>query len=362
MRRFAFLVALVGVLIFAAGASAEEPTVDKIQAAIEAQGGQWTAAPNEAWDMHRDYGWYPANLTTPVLTGSEQHFQPLGLDDYPSHFDWRDVDGVDWVTRVKNQMSCGSCWAFATVGPIEAHIQIQEDWPEMDVNLSEQHMISCCTSAGCNGCDGGFTTSSFDFAQTPGLVDEDCFGYTASDTVPCSDRCDDWADRVFAIDSWEIIGDGALHAVLPPPEDIIEALQFGPLGTSLALYQDFYAYESGVYDHMLGIPTGFHAVTFVGYDADEEYWICKNSWGVSWGEDGYFRIKWGSAFVGAFTILPYYTAQGLKPPDDDDTTGDDDSTQTDDDDDDDNDAGDQNPDDGDSGDDDDNDDDGGCGC
>ncbi|MDP8222899.1 MAG: C1 family peptidase [Candidatus Lernaella stagnicola] len=361
MRRLKWIIALAAILALATTAVAQDITVEEIQTAIEAKGGQWSAAYTDAWEKHHDYGWYPANLTLPELTGNERYFRPLGLDDYPAHLDWRDFEGENWVTRVKNQMSCGSCWSFATIGPIEAHIQIQEDWPEMGVNLSEQHLISCCTGVGCHGCNGGFTTTSYDFAETIGLVDEDCFAYKANDTVPCDDKCSDWNDRVYKIDNWAIIGEGALDAVLPDPEDVIEGLMFGPLGTSLAIYQDFYSYESGIYDHMLGIPTGFHAVTIVGYDVEEGYWICKNSWGSSFGEDGYFRIKWGAAFVGAFTILPEYTAQGLKPPESDDDEADDDTgdddTGDDDDDDDDNDTAGAAPD---QGDDDDDNDSGGC--
>jgi C1A family cysteine protease len=283
----------------AATAAAQEVTVEQVQAAIAAKGASWTAADNEVARLHRQYGWYPANLSMPVLTGKEQYFSPLGTEELPTYLDWRDMDGNNYISKVKNQQSCGSCWAFATVGPIEAHIAIQENWPDMDINLSEQMLVSCCNSAGCNGCDGGFTTSSFDFAVTPGLVDEEC--YKQNDTEPCVEKCGDWADRVFKIDSWEIIGEGAFGALLPPPEDIMAALQYGPVGVGLAIYPDFYDYESGIYTTVLGIPEGFHAVTIVGYDSVEGYWICKNSWGSFWGEDGYFNIKWGAAFIGAIT-------------------------------------------------------------
>ena len=373
MRRLVLAVVCSVLLLGVVGASAQDVTVEEIQDAIAAQGKQWTAGHNQAWDMHFDYGWYPANLMPPILTGTERRYQPLGLKDAPAQLDWRDMDGADFVTRVKNQMSCGSCWAFATVGPIEANILIQENRPGWDLNLSEQQMVSCCDSPGCNGCNGGFTTSSFDFAVSPGLVDESCFPYTAHDTTPCDDKCDDWEDRIYQIDDWEIIGEGVLDLIVPDPELIIDALQFGPVGTSLAIYNDIYAYESGVYETVIAIPQGFHAVTIVGYDIDEQYWICKNSWGAAWGESGYFRIRWGAAFIGAFTILPHYTAAGPEPDDDDDADDDatdddatdDDATDDDATDDDatDDDATDDDATDDDAGpSDDDDDDDSGCGC
>jgi hypothetical protein len=309
-------------LVTAVATAANAQSIEEIQAAIDEAGAEWTAGPNEAAFMHREYGWYTPSWDWPVLTGTERRFQPLGLRDVPSHLDWRDIDGKDYVTRVKNQLSCGSCWAFATTGPIESHILIQEDIPGEDINLSEQQFLSCCNLPGCaSGCNGGFTTSSFDFARDFGLFDEDCLPYGASDSIPCDERCDDWQDRLFQIDSWDMIGEG-IQGIFPDPQDMIEALQIGPLGTSLTIYDDFFDYASGIYETVIDWPLGFHAVTIVGYDSDQEYWICKNSWGASWGEDGFFRIKWRAAQIGMFTILPQYTAQGLD--DDDDTSGDDD--------------------------------------
>lgn len=367
MRIFLVVITTLFCLItLAPPAAAQEATIEEIQAAIEAKGADWIAGPNEAWERHFRDGWYPANLEWPLLTGRETVFHPLRNKDLPRHLDWRDMDGKNYVSDVRNQRSCGSCWAFATTGPIESHIRIQENWPEMDINLSEQFLVSCCNLVGCNACNGGFTTSSFEFAKDTGLVDEDCLEYAlgGQDSVPCNDKCADWEDRLFFIDSWDLIGEGVIGPVLPDPEEIMEALQVGPVGSGLLIYDDFFSYEGGLYETVLSIPQGAHAVTVVGYDADGEYWIIKNSWGGSWGEDGFAKMKWGAAFIGAFTILPHYTAQGLKPPVDDD---DDDATPADDDDDD-NDTGSPTddddatvPTDDDSGDDDDDDNDsGGC--
>jgi hypothetical protein len=104
----------------------------------------------------------------------------------------------------------------------------------------------------------------------------------------------------------------------------MDALQNGPVGTSMVIYEDFEYYDGGTYQTVIGTPLGFHAVTIVGYDADAQVWYCKNSWGEYWGQDGFFTIKWGAAFIGLFTILPHYTSQGLGPwPPDDDNADDD---------------------------------------
>ena len=318
MRRIIILVGVLGLLLFAVSAWAL--TLEEIQVAIEQSDAEWVAGDNEVWNLHQDFGWYQAGLLLPVLTGREDYYVPSATKDLPLTLDWRDVDGVNWVTPPRNQYNCGSCWAFATSGPIESHIALAEDWPDPQIDLSEQQMLSCDDSPGNNGCNGGFTTTSFNYAKNTGLFDEDCLIYHASDTWPCDDKCDDWQDRLFKIDSWQIIGQWGIFIT---PEQIMDAMQNGPVGTSLTIYDDFYSYTGGVYERVIGIPLGFHAVTIVGYDANEEYWICKNSWGANWGEDGFFRIKWGAALVGMYTILPHYTSQGLGPwPDDDDTDDD----------------------------------------
>ncbi len=346
---------LLFVLVFAvwSAAAAQGPTIEDIQVAIAESGAQWTADYNEVWDLHQEYGWYSGGMMFPEDMAGIPRYQSLGLKDLPRQLDWRNKDGKDYIGKARNQWSCGSCWAFATTGPIEGHFNITEDWPESDLNLSEQHLVSCCPFS--SGCNGGFTTESFDYAKTWGIVDEECMEYEASDDVACNEKCDNWQERVVKIDSWELIGDG-LGILFPDPNDIMEALQVGPLGTSLTIYNDLHSYTGGIYEQTTFIPTGLHAVTIVGYDADEGYWICKNSWGPGWGEDGYFRIKWGAAQIGMLTIFPHYTYQGLKPPD-----------PVDDDDDDDDDADDDNGDDwvlpvdDDGGDDDDDDDGGNCG-
>lgn len=348
-------------MFLALAATAQAASIEEIQQAIKEKGGQWTADYNEAWYMHELYGWYEPTLQFPALTGREEYFAPdKSALDLPATLDWRDYQGVNFVTTPKNQYSCGSCWAFSTTGPIESHIAIAENWPDPRIDLSEQQMLSCDNSPGNQGCNGGFTTTSFEYAKNTGIFDEQCLPYHASDTWPCDDRCDDWADRLFKIDSWQIVGDWGIFIT---PEQIMEAMQYGPLGTSLTIYEDFYAYTGGIYDTMISWPLGFHAVTIVGYDANQEYWICKNSWGDNWGESGFFRIKWGAAVIGMFTILPAYTSQGLGPePDDDDVADDDDDDAVDDDDDDDNDSGSDDDDTGNDFDDDDDDDNDSGGC
>jgi C1A family cysteine protease len=322
MRRFALL--LLAVFTASCWAAAvEAQTIREIQDAIAAAGANWTAGENEAWDRFAAGGWGPNDAGYPLLDGTENYFQPLGLKDLPATLDWRNYNGKNYITPIKDQGNCGACWAFATTGPIESHIAIAENLSDPKLNLSEQDLLSCCQLPGCrNGCTGGFTTSSFDYARDDGLFDGACLPYLAIDTIPCDNRCADWQKRIYKIDSWALVGPG-LQGVFPTPQEIIEALQHGPVGTSMIIYKDFYSYTGGIYQTVIGAPQGMHAVTIIGYDSDQEYWICKNSWGAAWGENGFFQIKWGAGEIGMLTILPVYTDQGPTGDDDDNDDNDD---------------------------------------
>jgi len=73
----------------------------------------------------------------------------------------------------------------------------------------------------------------------------------------------------------------------------------GPMETGFMVYKDFMAYKSGVYKHVSGEELGGHAVAIIGYGTEggENYWLCKNSWGLAWGDNGYFKIKHGECNV-----------------------------------------------------------------
>lgn len=213
----------------------------------------------------------------------------------PQRLDWRQYRGADWVTPVKDQGPCGSCWAFATVGAMESVIAIRANNPALALNLSEQFVLAC--SAGT--CDGWWTRPTADFLRTSGVVDEECLPYTADESDLCSDRCPDWSDRIWKISQWQTV-----------PNDVTaikSALSQQVLTTAFDVYTDFYYYAGGVYEHVWGEYEGGHAVVLVGYDDIDHAWILKNSWDTSWGEDGYFRILWGDSGVGRDTLWFQYS-------------------------------------------------------
>jgi parallel beta-helix repeat protein len=211
----------------------------------------------------------------------------ISLDSYPPSFDWRTKDGFDWTTPIRHQGSCGSCYIFCSLAVVEALKNIEEGDPDIDVDLSEQFVLSCCPS--CGGCEGGWPSSVLEFVRTTGAPDEACFPYQADDDIPCGAACPDWEARATKITGWD--------SITLTKENMIAHLLNGPVTTGMKVYEDFYTYAGGIYKHVWGDPVGYHAIAIVGYDDIGGYWICKNSWGTGWGEDGWFRIEYGECEI-----------------------------------------------------------------
>jgi hypothetical protein len=216
---------------------------------------------------------------------------PVYAAALPAHFDWRQKDGYNWMTSVKDQASCGSCVAFAAVGATEGQLKIRANSPTWDVDLSEQHLFSC--GGGLCGW-GWYISSALNRLRDYGTPDEACSPYQSGDGSDrsCPTKCvdgSDWQPRAYKISSWNWISNS--------PSAIEAALMNGPLVGAFDVYYDFFGYSSGVYHYDGYSPyAGGHAIVIVGYDSNDRYWIVKNSWG-NWGESGYFRIGFGEVGI-----------------------------------------------------------------
>lgn len=212
----------------------------------------------------------------------------------PEKWDWRDVNGVDWTTPVKDQLQdlCGSCWAFGALSALEATTKIWHNDPFKDVDLSEQYLLSCSPGS----CGGWYLSFALRWIKQNGMITEACFPYHADDTIPCESKCSEYRDYLFGITNYQKV-----------PRDIEQIktalLTYGPLAASMIVYGDFYPdFNGGVYRHESGELVFGHCVAIVGYndtwgDEGEGYWICKNSWGTNWGEAGWFRIAYGECDI-----------------------------------------------------------------
>lgn len=265
----------------------------KIQKVLKENNGTWTADFTSVSNATYSY-------TTSCWLDNEESFpeEEITYSMVPDKFDWRDVDGDDWTTQIKNQRSCGSCWAFGCLGALESVIKIWNNNPSLNIDLSEQYLLSCSPGS----CSGYYIDKTLDWIKQYGIITETCFPYRASSSYPCENKCSYWMDTLIGIN-----GSGRSSSRTNTIQSNL--IEYGPLVTHMDVYSDFNYYTGGVYrnyddDNPIG-----HSVVIVGYDNTwgdhgDGYWICKNSWGGGWGEDGWFRIAYEESDIGRYTY--YY--------------------------------------------------------
>ncbi len=284
MKKFTF--ALVFVFMIYSNVFSIDKLAE-IRHAIKEKGASWTAG--ETWVSRLSHE-ERQNLLGADLTPPEnpKKISLPPVDDLPASFDWRDQPG-NIVTPVRNQAGCGSCWAFSAAAQTESWWKKYFNQPDSAIDLSEQFLLSCSPGS----CEGYATHMALEFIRKTGLPHESCFRYKARDTIPCEEACDDWEEQAITIPGWGFIT--LEEAVV---ENIKLALLYHPVSANYIVYEDFMSYTGGVYEHVWGEVDAGHAILIVGWDDAEQCWICKNSWGPDWGEDGYFRIKWGNCGIG----------------------------------------------------------------
>lgn len=217
-------------------------------------------------------------------------------EELPAAFDWRTkVEGG--LQPIRNQGNCGSCWAFSVTGVVESLMRIKH--PDEQHNYSEQSLVDCSPSGDC----GGGYFDAFDTIKKKGLPNEADYPYTAR-----NGRCRSSVPAAQKIASWSYIGNGRTS---PTTEQIKTAImKYGPV--SVDVYAGFSSYSRGVFNRCVSARTD-HMVDLVGWDDEGGYWIMRNSWGSSWGESGYMRIKYTDSRgrkcnnigqVAAFAVLP----------------------------------------------------------
>jgi cathepsin C len=226
-------------------------------------------------------------------------------DKVPTSYDWRNVNGLNFVSPVRNQGECGSCYSFASMAMLEARVRILSNNTEQPV-FSPNDILECSKYA--QGCDGGFPyLIAGKYAEEIGVVPETCNPYNPPSSKHPTCHTDAKCRRFYATD-YSYIGGfyGACNEALMK----YALVKNGPIVVGLEVYDDFMHYKSGVYHHtgLVDKVNGMnkwnpfqitnHAVLVVGYGTDdktrEPYWIVKNSWGPSWGENGFFRIRRGT--------------------------------------------------------------------
>ena len=213
----------------------------------------------------------------------------------PDAFDWRDKG---CVSPVKDQGSCGSCWAFATLANLEC---LYYKGKGVMKTFSEQMLVDCDTYD--SACNGGLRKYSFTWLkENYGIMTDTDYPYKGYKST-CRSDASKYVDM--KITGYKKLGSSS-STWSPVDEDEIKEFLYETCVLAVALNADpLQTYSSGILDKTSSqCPTSGinHAVALVGYGHDtasnKDYWIVKNSWGRSWGESGYFRIKRGSGTCG----------------------------------------------------------------
>ncbi|KAI4296988.1 hypothetical protein L6164_036901 [Bauhinia variegata] len=210
-----------------------------------------------------------SNLPKPSKVAS---FGPLNLDDVPTRLNWTEKGAV---TPVKDQGKCGSCWAFSTVAAVEGITQIKKGTLP---SLSEQQLVDCVTDN--HGCNGGVMDYAFKYIiDNQGIANENDYPYQAK-----QGSCKSVSSTAATITGFNDVPDNE--------EQLLQAVTNQPVSVAISVCDDFYQYQEGVYSENCYRQLN-HAVTVVGYgttDDGKKYWLIKNSWSESWGDNGYIKL------------------------------------------------------------------------
>jgi C1A family cysteine protease len=275
----------------ASAAGLSRADIDSLRKQGEAEGWTFTVGENPATQYSLDQlcgmkppdHWWVGAKFNPAPSTSPQSL--------PTAFSW--CDSAGGCPPVRNQGSCGSCWAFSTVGALECNIKIKD---KVTVDLSEQWLVSCNSDGW--SCNGGWYAHDYHQWKTDpcggtGAVLESNFPYTAT-----NGSCNCPYQHDYLIQDWGFVGSSY---GIPSVSAIKQAiLDYGPVSVSVYVNSAFQAYTGGVFN---GCASGDinHGVVLVGWDDNQGtggVWIMRNSWGSGWGEGGYMRIPYNCSSIG----------------------------------------------------------------
>jgi len=259
-----------------------------------------------------------------VLPGSKQKLKELPQKKHslrgilvPKEFDprtkWPDCPSLK---EIRDQGSCGSCWAFAATAAMTDRYCIFNKGKRF--HFSAEDLVSCCLACG-DGCNGGFPATAWSYWVKDGLVSGGAYdsnqGCQPYQIAPCehhtsgprpnctgeegeTPKCERSCENSYTVPYKKDLHFGRKsYTIQTKVEQIqMELMKNGPMEAAFTVYSDFPMYKSGVYHHVTGEALGGHAVKLLGWGEENgvPYWLVANSWNYDWGNGGYFKIRRGT--------------------------------------------------------------------
>jgi len=235
--------------------------------------------------------------TEPKVENPGAALEPVA--DLPETHIWNNVDGVSYLTNLRNQhipQYCGSCWAHAATSALSDRIKIARKaaWP--DINIAPQVLISC---SGDDGCHGGEAFNAFEWMNSNEVTDETCSIYRArghDNGAECSSmiKCENCmpGKPCFAQDDYKVYHTDKYGKVSGEDAMMQEIFQRGPIACGIAVPDALEDYTSGIFNDTTGDVNIVHDISVVGWGVEDgvKYWTVRNSWGTHYGEDGFVRV------------------------------------------------------------------------
>ncbi|KAJ3662913.1 hypothetical protein Zmor_007228 [Zophobas morio] len=318
MKGLLLSVAIFATIALSHGAEKLHPLSDEFIDAINNKHTTWKARRNfdvntPMSSIRQLLGVLPRKENAPKLP---LKIHPEDDIEIPITFDAREgwPDCEDIIGTIRDQASCGSCWAFGAVEAMSDRICIHSD-AKTKVLISAEDLNDCCTDCG-DGCNGGWPDEAWLYWSQKGIVTGGLYGskdgckaysitpcdHHVNGTLPacgeiqstpvCTSVCDDGTNLVYAEDKTT----GTAYSIMQSVKQIqIEIMTNGPVEADYDVYEDFPNYSSGVYQHTQGDYEGGHAIKIIGWGVEDgvDYWLAANSWNAEWGDRGYFKILRG---------------------------------------------------------------------